>query len=138
MFAGLSVVGGNAHEGPVLWELVDHVAEAIGKGVMKRLILDRGFIDGSQMRRCKRDHGIEVLIPLKKNMDVYEDVFGSVKNGEAKFPPYSSPPPDPPVDAKPAHVSREIRRREEKRRKTLEKKKAALPPLPPGQGLGEQ
>jgi hypothetical protein len=130
LFAGLSVVAGNAHEGPVLWDLVDKFVEAVGKGVMKRLILDRGFIDGAQMGRCKKEHGIEVLIPLKKNMDVYEDVLGLVRNGKVPFAPYSPPPPKPPVDAKPAHVPREIRRREAKRQKTLEKKKAALPPPP--------
>jgi hypothetical protein len=131
LFAGLSVVAGNAHEGPVLWRLVDEFVEAVGKGVMKRLILDRGFIDGAQMGHCKKQHGVEVLIPLKKNMDVYEDVLGLVRNGKIKFSPYAPPPPKPPVDARPDLVPREIRRREEKRQRTLNKKRAALPPPPP-------
>jgi hypothetical protein len=110
---------------------VDDFVEAVGKGVMKRLILDRGFIDGAQMGRCKEQHGVEVLIPLKKNMDVYEDVLGLVRNRKIQFSPYVPPPPKPPVDAKPNHVPRVIRRREEKRQRTLNKKKAALPPLSP-------
>jgi hypothetical protein len=41
------------------------------------------------MGRCKKEHGIEVLIPLKKNMDVYEDVLGLVRNGKVQFSPYT-------------------------------------------------
>jgi len=28
-----------------------------GKGVMKKLILDRGFLDGSEIGRCKKEWG---------------------------------------------------------------------------------
>jgi hypothetical protein len=42
----LAVVAGNKHEAPVLWGLADGFVKAVGPGVMKRLILDRGFIDG--------------------------------------------------------------------------------------------
>jgi hypothetical protein len=85
LYAGLSVVAGNKHEGPILWGLVDGFVEAVGQGVMKRLILDRGFIDGDQIGRCKQEHGIDILIPLKKNMDVYEDVLGLVRAHRVKF-----------------------------------------------------
>jgi hypothetical protein len=135
LFAGLSVVAGNAHEGPVLWGLVDDFVEAVGPGIMKRLILDRGFIDGAQMGRCKNQHGIEVLIPLKKNMDVYEDILGLVRNEKVDFKPYIPPKPKPPVNAKPARVPRAIRRREEKRQKTLNDRKASMPPSPPNKVL---
>jgi hypothetical protein len=46
------VVAGNKHEGPILWGLLDGFVEAAGRGVMKRLILDRGFTDGEQIARC--------------------------------------------------------------------------------------
>lgn len=49
-----------------------------GQGVIKWLILDRGLIDGERLSRCKRDRGINVLIPMKKNMDI-ESQFLSVK-----------------------------------------------------------
>lgn len=131
LFAGLSVVAGNVHEGPVLWNMVDGFVEAVGPRVMKRLILDRGFIDGAQMGRCKKEHGIEVLIPLRKSMDIYEDVLGLVRGGKVRFEPYTPPPPKPPVDPKPTHVPQEIRRREKKRQRTLNGKKvAATPPSP--------
>lgn len=37
-------------------------------GLMKLLIVDRGYIDGEFIGRIKQDHGVDVLIPLKKNM----------------------------------------------------------------------
>ncbi len=135
LYAGLSVVAGNKHEGPILWGLVDGFVEAVGRGVMKRLILDRGFLDGKQIGRCKQEHGIDILIPLKKNMDVYEDVLGLVRAKRVKFEPYSPPPPKPPVDPKPTRVPQEIRRREKKRQKTLLQRKDPAPPLPVDKAL---
>jgi hypothetical protein len=37
-------------------------------GAMKLLIIDRGYIDGEFIGKIKRDHGVDALIPLKKNM----------------------------------------------------------------------
>ena len=130
LYAGLSVIAGNRHEGPILWGLVDAFVEAVGRGVMKQLILDRGFLDGKQIGRCKQEHGIDVLIPLKKNMDVYEDVLGLVRARKVKFEPYSPPPPKPPVNPKPTRVPREIQQREKKRQKTLQQRKESAPPPP--------
>jgi hypothetical protein len=130
LYAGLSVMAGNKHEGPILWGLVDGFVEAVGRGVMKRLILDRGFLDGKQIGRCKQEHGIDILIPLKKSMDVYEDVLGLVRERKVKFEPYSPPPPKPPANPKPTHVPREIQQRERKRQKTLQQRREAAPPPP--------
>lgn len=130
LYAGLAVVTGHKHEGPVLWGLVDEFVEAVGQGVMKRLILDRGFIDGEQIGRCKQKHGIDILIPLKKNMDLYQDVLGLVREKKVKFAPYSPPPPKPASDPKPTHVPQEIRQREKKRQKTLKQRKDPAPALP--------
>ena len=55
VYAGLAVVPGNDHECPVLYQLVQQFVEQVGKGVMKLLILDRGFIDGKNISRCKQD-----------------------------------------------------------------------------------
>jgi hypothetical protein len=35
------------------------------------LILDRGFIDGQAISRCKEDWGIDVVIPIRKDMDLW-------------------------------------------------------------------
>ena len=135
LYAGLSVVAGNKHEGPVLWGLVDGFVEAVGVGVMQRLILDRGFIDGEQIGRCKKNHGIDILIPLKKNMDLYEDVLGLVREKKVKFEPYSPPPIKPAADPKPTHVPEEIRQREKKRQKTLKQRKNSASAPPPDKVL---
>jgi len=60
VYAGLALLPGNAHEVGPLFELVEHFVRAAGKGVIKWLILDRGFIDGQEVSRCKRDWAIEV------------------------------------------------------------------------------
>ncbi len=72
VYAAVALVAGNAHEGLILYELVERFVQAVGLGVLKLLILDCGFIDGKKISRCKKKWGIEVLIPLKKKMDIWE------------------------------------------------------------------
>lgn len=131
LYAAVAIVSGKAHEAPILYELVDGFIEAAGLGVLKRLILDRGFIDGEQIGRLKKKYGIDVLIPLKKNMDLYQDVLGLVGAKQVRFEPYHPPPAKPPVDPKPTHVPEKIRQREKRRQQTLKQKRAENPPPPP-------
>ena len=70
-FVAVKVVPGNDHEGPILYELVKEFVATVGKGVMKRLILDRGFLDGEAIATCKNEYGIDTLIPVRRNMDIY-------------------------------------------------------------------
>ena len=72
-YAAMKLVPGNAHECPVLYELVEQFVRRVGKGVMKLLILDRGFIDGKNISRCKTEWGTDVLIPIKNNMNIWEE-----------------------------------------------------------------
>lgn len=60
LYAALEVVAGKDHESPVLYRLVEEFAGFHGKGIMKRLILDRGFLDGPAIGRCKKEWGIDV------------------------------------------------------------------------------
>lgn len=71
MRVALRVVGGNEHECPIFYDLLDEFVGAVGPSVVKRIILDRGFINGTKISHVKRDLGIDVLIPLKKNMQLY-------------------------------------------------------------------
>lgn len=139
--AGIRVVPGNDHECPVLYQLVDELVEALGEGVINRLLLDRGFIDGAAIERCKREHGIDVLIPVRRNMDIYQDVLGLVRAGEVRFLQYQRPV-RPPVDEPRLPSSPEpVRKRELKRQKTVAAKKAKQPkqpPLPPSKTLVRQ
>jgi len=44
-------------------------------GVMKELIVDRGYIDGDLISKLKVDHNVDTLIPLKTNMGNYTDAI---------------------------------------------------------------
>ena len=70
------VVPGRRHECPILYELVDEVVRAVGRDVIKVLILDRGFIDGAQMGRLQQNHRIETILPVRSNMDLHADALG--------------------------------------------------------------
>jgi len=128
--AAVKVVPGNTHECPVLYDMVDAFVAAMGEGVIRRLILDRGFLDGEKISRCKLEHGIDVLIPLKRSMDIYQDALQLLPRVQEHFEPWHPPavPQEPPlVVPKPER----IRKRELKRRKTLEAKRQQQPPPPP-------
>ena len=132
---GLRVLPGNAGECPVLYDLVREVVAAVGGGVIKRLILDRGFIDGAEIGRCKKEHGIDVLIPLRVNMDLYQDALGLLKGGDIRFMPYEAEPTKPVTIPRPVEMPEELRRREKKRQKTLRERKKEEPPPSPDKVL---
>ena len=85
LYGGLRLTAGKDHEAPVLYELVDEFVQCHGRGVMKRLILDRGFLDGEKIGHCKRDLGIDVLIPARKDLEIYKDVVGLAEGGLLSF-----------------------------------------------------
>jgi len=124
--AAVDVVPGNRHECPIFFEMLNKFVNAVGVGVVKRLILDRGFIDGKNISRIKQDYGIDTLIPLKKDMDIFTDAMGLVN--EVKFERYEKPSPasSEPVREK----SVKIQKREAARMKTLQEKAESKPPLP--------
>jgi hypothetical protein len=126
LYAGLVVTAGQDHEAPLLYRLVETFVEHHGRGVMKRLILDRGFLDGAQIGRCKQEWGINVLIPARQNMEIFQDVLGLAEAGELSFQPWV-----PPVSSSkpiPLHRPEWIQKREEARQRTLARKKAQTPP----------
>lgn len=127
--AAVKVLPGSAHECPVLYDMVEDFTAAVGDGVMRRLILDRGFIDGERIGRCKLEHGIDVLIPVRRDLDIYHDVMGLLPQVEGRFETFQEPAEEapPPKPSKPER----IRKREASRQKKLEEKKAAAPPPPP-------
>jgi len=122
LYAGLQVASGADHECPILYRLVEQFVAAHGKGVMKRLILDRGFLDGPAIGRCKKEWGIDVLIPARSNMDVFVDVVGLAEARKLSFQPWVRPRPETrPV---PLHRPERVRKREQARQRTLARRKA--------------
>ena len=129
LYAGLVVTAGQDHEAPLLYRLVEAFVEHHGRGVMKRLILDRGFVDGVQIGRCKQEWGINILIPARQNMDIYQDVLGLAEAGELSFQPWVPISRSKPI---PVHRPEWIQKREEARQRTLARKKTQAPaPDPP-------
>jgi hypothetical protein len=122
LYAALEVTAGKDHESPILYRLVERFVAAHGKGVMKRLILDRGFLDGPAIGRCKKEWGIDVLIPAKNNMDIFVDMVGLATAGKLSFEPWVRPSSE--VKQVPVHRPANVRKREAKRQQTLAKRKA--------------
>lgn len=128
VYAAVAVVAGNVHECPVLYELVENFVKAVGVGVMKLLILDRGFIDGQNISRCKQQWGIDVLIPIKKNMNIWEDAWDLGRKEEWQPIPLPVSAPQKPPPERPAVIVK----REAKRQETLKKQR---PPPDPAKVL---
>lgn len=128
-FAGLAVLPGKDSEKPQFRLLVDRFVAAAGPGVMKMVIVDRGFIDGATISHLKQDHGVDTLVPLRKGMlDLAEAKVLAEADGQAWevwHPPAPKAPPAPPE--RPAS----IRKREKKRQETLEKRKGEREGAPP-------
>jgi hypothetical protein len=128
-FVAVKIISAKAHESPVLYELVEQFVQAVGKGVMKRLILDRGFLDGEKISYCKNHYGIDILIPVRRDMDIFEDATALFQQPEVSWvccEEQKEQKPEPPRPRPQAIV-----KREEKRQKTLEKLNEEKPPPAP-------
>jgi len=124
VYAALKVVAGDVHEDTVLYPLVERFVQAVGPGVMKLLILDRGFIDGKNIGRCKQEWGIDVLIPMKRKMDIWNDAWALGQREPWQNIPVVAPPPPRLVPERPPVIAR----REAKRQATLAQRRPAPNP----------
>lgn len=95
------LVPGNQHECPLLYALVDEFVRAVGRGVMRVLVVDRGLLDGANIGRLKQDYHIDTVLPLKKNMDAYQDVLGLTRGKHFRWEPLPEPAPSPEKPARP-------------------------------------
>jgi hypothetical protein len=125
----VAVVGGKDHECPVFYQLLDQTVETLGKGVLKRVILDRGFLDGERIGHCKEQLGVDVLIPVRRNMDIYHDAMALFAQPDVIWQPYT--PPAPEISKPPRGQPETVRRRERKRAETLQQNKDKEPAPPP-------
>lgn len=122
VYAALAVVPGNAHEDPILYALVEEFVRRVGPGVLKKLILDRGFIDGPRIAYCKTVLGVDVLIPLKKNMDLWTDAWRLSERLPWQPQVRSTRPAAPPLKRPVV-----LEKREQKRQRTLAQQRAHAP-----------
>ena len=51
--------------------------------------MDREFVDGDLINRLKGDHGIDVIIPAKENMDILEDMRGLARIDQRPWQSYT-------------------------------------------------
>jgi hypothetical protein len=114
-----------------LLPLVGEFHEAVGPGVMKILVIDRGFIDGRSFSEIKRRYGVDIVVPLKAGMTITQDAWRLAEVPGS--PPWQvfepkprEKPPEPPQ--RPEH----IRQREEKRQRKVAQNKedAGVQPRP--------
>ncbi len=117
-YVGMRLVRGAAHEiAPFYDDLLPEAVSAMGRGTIKTLVVDRGFLDGARIGRCKKEDGIDVLIPLKSNMELLRDAQGLARDPDTQWveyhpPRWASPTPTLPQDSV-------LRQREQTRRQTL-------------------
>lgn len=127
LLMGVKIVPGKDHECPLFYELVREFIKAVGPNIVKTLILDRGFLDGEEISRNKKEYGIDTIIPVRKNMDVYTDAMPLFERPGVKWVACEKPQEEKetagPVRFKPMV----IRKREQKRQETLKERKQEQP-----------
>jgi hypothetical protein len=131
VYAAVAVVNGKDHELPVLDRLIEQFVGIVGRGVMKKLLLDRAFLDGERISHWKRDLDVDVVIPIKKNMDLWTDAWSLAATETWIEQSVVPPAPTPPPPQRPEHRVR----REAKRQRTLAERKAQAPAPAPERSL---
>lgn len=130
VFVAVKVVPGNDNECPLLYELVRQFVATMGKGVMKKLVLDRGFLDGQEISRCKREYGVDVLIPPRANMNITTDAMAFFKSPDVQWVTCEETPAR--QESRPPRLKpMVVRKRERKRQETLKKRREEQPTPPP-------
>ncbi len=119
----VALIADNVHELPVFAELLEGFVGTVGVGVVKKLLLDRGFIDGERISHWKRDLDVDVIIPIKKNMDLWADAWALGQTEPWREYPVPMPLPPSPPPQRPEHLIR----REAQRQRTLAELKAQTP-----------
>jgi hypothetical protein len=127
-FVAMHLGSGKAHESPILYELVEQFCKVVGPGVMKWLIVDRGFLDGERIGHLKTHWAVDTLSGLRSDMNVLEDARGLLRLEPVEWQDYHPPKPQQPVTAaKPESLIR----REQARQRTLKAQGRWPEPSPP-------
>jgi len=81
--AGYDWGGGKEDELVQARRIVQRFVDAVGKGVMQLLIVDRGYIDGKFITFLKNEVKSDVMIPMRKNMQILQYSIG-IANSKAQ------------------------------------------------------
>lgn len=124
---GVRVLREGESEATALWPLLETFFAAVGEGLMKVLLLDRGFINGPQIGRLKRERGVDTVIPIRSDMNLQEDVRGLMKLSTV-WEEYQSmrraPLPEATRSSRGRPMHPTAKKREETRKKTLARQRA--------------
>lgn len=128
LYTGVKVMGGREAETPRLLPLAEQFVRAVGAGGMKVLIFDRGLIDGATIATLKREHGVDSVFPLKKDMQCRDEAWRLAEFSDEPWAERARAPHERPVA--PPERPECIRRREAKRQATVEaaKRQSGKPP----------
>jgi len=129
---GVKVLPGRSSETPWVWPVAKQFVHAVGKGVMKLLVFDRGLVDGETIGRL-RELDVDCLFPLKKRMDVWEDAKVLAQTDRQPWQVYEIPEPEPILV--PPDRPEVVQRREDARQRTLQELRLEEPPAPPTRSL---
>lgn len=130
---GLRVLPGKASETPQVWPIVREFVSAVGVGVMKLLVFDRGLIDGQTVGNLKTKFDVDSLFPLKRGMDLWSDAKVLAEQDGRPWLHYDIPEPEPPTP--PPDRPDVVQRREDARMRTLDEIRREEGPAPPTRKL---
>ena len=71
--AGYELGPGSEDEIVQARKILDAFFSQHSRGTMQLLIMDRGYISGQFISWLKKDHGVDVLIPLRSNMELHQE-----------------------------------------------------------------
>lgn len=86
--AGYEWGKGNEDELPQAMRIIKKFHETNKVGTIKLLVLDRGYVSGEFITELKLKYKIDVLLPLKQNMDQYQDSLVLSKEEGTKWESY--------------------------------------------------
>jgi hypothetical protein len=69
--------------------MVSETLQLGGAGTIELLLMDREFVDGALIDWLTGDHGIDVILPVKENMDILEDMRGLERIDPRPWQPYT-------------------------------------------------
>ncbi|MCD6578022.1 transposase [bacterium] len=88
IYGGVHLGPGNESELKSGEKLVDDFVNTLGKGIIKLLIVDRGFLSGKILSRFKIEHKIDTLIPIRSDMNILKDAIGLTRFPDQKWELY--------------------------------------------------
>lgn len=87
LFTGVRLGSGAASGVTEGKRLVEEYGAARGRGAIRVLLMDRGFVDGAFVTWCKQEQQIDVVVPLKSGMHLLADAAGLAGQPEHPWRP---------------------------------------------------